>query len=183
MFYVSWRWVLLCGGRTRILFLHMENQYWTICHCGIGGRRSSTSNRSPRQLFDLLVPLETHRSTLVREMEGRFSHFRLWHILREVKHCLDECVLLFLKPGCNTLLLEKTHVAPRRECIQPLGNADHPDHRCCTLQVTRVFCLAVICRVVMDSCFPHPVLLHLSCLKALNVLYSLKVRVWLKRDY
>lgn len=59
MFPVSQRGVLLCGGRTSILFLHMENQYWTIaqvnCHCGIGGWRTSTSNQSPGKLLDLLA--------------------------------------------------------------------------------------------------------------------------------
>lgn len=51
MFSLSWRWELLCGRRTSILLLHMENQYWTVahvnCHCGTGGWRISTSNRSP----------------------------------------------------------------------------------------------------------------------------------------
>lgn len=91
MFSVSWRWVLLCRGRTSILFLHMENQYWTMahvnCHCGIGGRRTLASNQSPGKLADLLV-VEMDRSVHVRVTEiERFSHFQSRRILGKVKVC------------------------------------------------------------------------------------------------
>lgn len=106
MFSVSWRWVLLWEGRTSILFLHMENQYWTIahinCHCGIGGRRTSTSNQSPGKLFDLLAGSsgDGERSVRVRVIEiGRFSHFQLWCILSKVKRRLHGVCSFFLNQG------------------------------------------------------------------------------------